>query len=182
MMNLRKMTKDKERGPGAPGSRFIPIGLLAGPAGGVVTSLLKNWKVALFGILLAIITYQNTVSFEILRPFGVRTIPGLVQDHEKELAKARREVRIAQEQAIECDLSRERLKGEIAATNAQVEKWVALSNKLRADQGKLSEELLKLKQQGEQEVQIILEGPIPQSCDGAMKLLREAITNGDLKW
>jgi len=182
MMRLRKKTKMGEMGPGATGSRFIPIGLIAGPASGIVTTLLKNWKIALFGILIAVIAYQNTVTFELLRPFGVRTIPGLVQDYEEQLSDAKDEVRVAQEQVIECDMSRERLKGEIAATNAQVEKWAALSHKLQADQGKLSAQLIELKKQGDTQVQLILEGPIPQTCEGAMKLLREAATKGELKW
>lgn len=177
-MKLRKLPKTGERGPGAPGSRFLPLGLIAGPAGGIVTSLLKKWKLAVFGVLIAIIAYQNMMSFELLRPFGLRTIPGMVQ----EIEKAEEKVRIAQEQVIECDLSRERLKGAIEATNAQVEKWAALSNKLQTEQSNLSQELLSLTQKTNTEIQIVLDGPVPQTCEGAIKLLRDAVTNGDLKW
>jgi hypothetical protein len=182
MMKLRRMPKTQERGPGAPGARFLPIGLIAGPAGSILTGVLRNWKIVLFGILVAVITYQNTMTFELLQPFGVRTIPGIVEEYEDKLAKAEEKVRIAQEQVIECDLSRERLKGAIEATNAQVERWAALSSKLQAEHSNLSQELVKLTQQSNTEIQVILDGPVPQTCEGAIKLLRDAVTNGDLKW
>lgn len=182
MMRLRRMAKTHERGPGAPGQRFLPLGLIAGPAGGLVTGLLKNWKLVIFGVLVATIAYQNTMKFELLKPFGLRTIPGVIQEFEGDLAKAEEKLRVAQEQIIECDLSRERLKGAIEATNAQVERWAALSNKLQSSHNNLSQELLDLKAKGDLEVKMVLDGPIPQTCEGAIKLLRDSVINGDLKW
>lgn len=178
MKKLRRQPKTMDRGPGAKGTRLLPLGMIAGPAGGLVTALLKNWKMAVFALLIAIIAYQNTVSFELLRPFGLRTIPGLEQD----IAKAEEKVRQAQEQVIECDLSRERLKGAIEATNAQVERWAALTNRLQTEQSNLTEELIQLTEQTNTEIQVVLDGPVPQTCEGAIKLLRDAVTEGDLSW
>ena len=171
--------KRSERGSGAPaGSRFLPLGLIAGPVGGGVSFLLSNWKVAIFLILLAIIGYQNYVSFELLKPFGLRTIPGVLQDAEK--AQALLDAR--DQQLAACEAGRETLKTEIAVTNAQIDKWVSLSQKLQADQATLSTALIDLQKKSTAELEIILSGPIPQTCEGAVKLLREAVTKGELSW
>lgn len=176
------MSKTQERGPGAPGSRFLPVGMLLNPTGGLLTAIIQNWRVIVFGILVAIIVYQNKMEWEVLSPFGLRTVPGVIQEYEDQLADAKEQVRVAQEQVTECDLSRERLKGAIEATNAQVEKWAALSNKLQLQHDHLSDELIRLNEQSEIQVQMILDGPIPQTCEGAIKLLRDSVVNGDLKW
>lgn len=183
MIKLRRMNNMGERGPGVkPRSRFLPIGMIAGPVGGIVTALLSNWKLSIFGILLAIIGYQNFVSFEILRPFGVRTIPGIIQqlDEEKEIAD--RQVRIISEQLVECEMSRERLKDNIAQTNLEIQKWVTVSNDLQKNQSELSTVLTELKNKSNTTVDIIIQGPIPQTCDGAIKYLKDAVTKGELKW
>ena len=178
MIRLTKMSKMGERGPGVKSSRFLPIGLIAGPAGGLVTALLKNWKMAIFGILIAVIAYQNTVSFEFLRIVGLRTVPGVLQDVEK----AERQVSILAEQLAECELGRETLKDEIAETNLQIDKWIELSQGLQQNQSTLSQALIDLKTKSTAELEIILSGPIPETCEGAVDLLREAVTKGDLVW
>ncbi len=171
MIKLRTIPKAK-RGPETKaGSRFIPLAMVAGPAGGIVSALLKNWKLAIFAILVAAIFYQNYVSFELLKPFGVRTIPGIQQ-----------ELTIVQEQLAACEDGRALLKQEIETTNAQIEKWVTLSEKLQANQAKLTTTLVDLKKKSTAELEIILQGPIPQTCEGAVKLLRDAVTNGELSW
>lgn len=175
MVKLRPMKKS-ERGPGVKaGSRFLPLGLIAGPAGGLVSALLKNWKLAIFAILVGFIFYQNYVSFELLKPFGFRTIPGVLQDSEDQ-------IRVLTAQLAECESSRENLKGAIQATNDQIQKWVDLSSKLQANQTQLSTALVDLKKKSTAELEIILQGPIPQTCEGAVKLLREAVTKGELSW
>jgi len=181
MIKLHKTKRMGERGPGKR-ARFLPIGMIAGPASGFITMFLKNWKIGLFAILIAIIVYQNTVSFEFLKPVGLRTIPGMEQDIVKIQEQADRQVRIMAEQLAECEISRETLKDEIAASNAEVEKWVALSQSLQQSQNDLTQTLIDLKKTSTAELEIILQGPIPQTCKGAIKLLREAVTSGDLKW
>ena len=179
MIKLRRMSNMGERGPGGSRSaRFLPIGMIAGPAGGLVTALLKNWKMALFGILIAVIAYQNTVSFEFLRIVGLRTVPGVLQDVEK----AERKASVLAEQLTECELGRETLKDEIADTNAQIQKWIDLSQMLQQNQTQLNQALIDLKTKSTAELEIILSGPIPQTCEGAIKLLRDAITTGELAW
>lgn len=154
-------------------SRFLPLGLLSGGSG-LLAAIISNWKVILFGGLVAVITYQNTMTWEVLRPFGLRTIPGIIQDSAET-------IQIKQEQLDQCELGREKLKGEIEATNAQIDKWANLSQQLQNNQSKLSEELLKLKQKSDQEVQQILEQPVPPSCNEAMDLLRNAAIRGGTK-
>ena len=178
MIKMSKMSNMGERGPGIRGSRFLPIGLIAGPAGGIVTALLKNWKLGIFGILLAILGYQNFISFEFLRPFGLRTVPGVIQDVEKAEQKAE----VLTEQLAECELGRDKLKDEILATNEQVQKWVDISTKLQNNQTTLSQALIDLKRKSTAELEIILQGPIPQTCKGAVDLLREAVTKGEIVW
>lgn len=160
------------------GSRFLPLGLIAGPAGGIVTALLKNWKLAIFGLLLAFIFYQNYVSFELLKPFGFRTIPGMQQD----LEEAERIVLVRDQQLEACEEGRTVLKAEIETTNAQIDKWAALTAKLQGEQSQLTTTLANLQEKSKAELEIILSGPIPQTCEGAVKLLREAVTSGELKW
>jgi len=182
MIKLTKMNKMGERGPGIRGSKFLPVGILAGPLAGIATSLLSNWKLAIFGLLIAVIGYQNFVSFEILKPVGLRTVPGVLQDLEKETERANAQIRIMAEQLTECDLSRERLKDKIAERNAEIDKWVAISTDLQENQTELSTALIELKKKSTTAVEIILEGPIPQTCEGAIKFLRDAVTNGELQW
>lgn len=157
------------------GSRFIPLGLLAGPVGTVVSGLFSNWKLAVFALLAGFIFYQNFVSFEILKPFGFRTIPGILQDNEDQ-------IHVLSEQLAECEGSRERLKDAVESTNEQIQKWVDLSQKLQADQTRLSSALVDLKTKSTSELEIILQGPIPQTCEGAVKLLKEAVIKGELVW
>ena len=175
MIKLSRIPKAKQGPEVKAGSRFIPLGMIAGPAGGIVSALLKNWKLALFGALLAFIFYQNYMTFEILKPFGFRTVPGVVQDYEDQ-------VRVLTAQLAECEGSRERLKGAIESQNAQIQKWVDLSKTLQANQAQLSTALVDLKRKSTAELEIILSGPVPQTCEGAVKLLREAVTKGDLAW
>ena len=183
MIKLTRMSKMGERGPGIkPRSRFLPLGMIAGPAGGLVTALLSNWKMAIFGVLIAIIAYQNFMSFEILRPFGIRTVAGVLQDLEATEKKAERQISVMAEQLAECEISREGLKDQIEQTNAQINQWVAVSQQLQEEQTRLTQALVDLRRKSTAELEIILQGPIPQTCEGAVKLLREAVTKGDLSW
>ena len=176
MVKLERMPKGS-RGP-TTATRFLPLGLLAGPAGGIVTGLLSHWKLAIFALLIAFIGYQNYVSFEFLKPIGFRTIPGMQQD----VDEAEYQVSVIKEQLASCEMGREKLKVAIATTNAQIDKWVSLTQKLQAEQTHLSTALIDLKKKSTAELEIILQGPVPQTCEGAVKLLRDAITNGDLVW
>ena len=183
MIKLNKMSKMGERGPGSKSrSRFLPIGMIAGPAGSIVTALLSNWKLAIFGLLIAVIGYQNFMSFELLRPVGLRTVPGVIQDMEEAVEDAQNQVRIMAEQLAECEISRETLKDEIEDTNAEIQKWVDISNELQQSQSELSTALIELQRKSTAEVEIIVQGPIPQTCKGAIKFLRDAVTRGELKW
>ena len=74
------------------------------------------------------------------------------------------------------------MKGAIENQNAQIQQWVDLTQKLRADQAQLSTALVDLKRKSTAELEIILQGPVPQTCEGAVKLLREAVIKGDLAW
>ena len=157
-------------------SRFLPIGMLAGPAGSIVTALLSNWKLAIFGILLAVMGYQNFMSFEILRPFGLRTVPGVLQD----VKKAENQAAIVAEQYAECEVGREILKQKIADTNALIQQWSDASAQQQATLDQLGNTLQQLQEQSKAELEIIISGPIPQTCEGAFKLLRESA--GELTW
>lgn len=183
MVKLRRKGKGGEVGPGR-NTRFlpIPIGMLAGPAGAILPQLLKYWKVVLFAALIGLIAYQNTVSFEFLRIVGIRSVPGVLQDLEEVKEEADRKVAIAEEQLAACEAGRETLKAEIERTNNEIARWVALSEQLQADQSTLQSALIDLKQKSTAELEIILQGPIPQTCEGAVKLLRDAVTKGDLVW
>lgn len=181
MMQLRKMPKSQERGPGAPGSRFLPLGLIAGPAGGIVTTLLKNWKAVLFAVLIGIIAYQNTMKLEILSLVGLRTIPGVIQDYDKQVTDLKKELHDTQLQSLEYELANEKLKGAVGALNSQVEKWSALTGKLQEQNTALGQRLSELKHKSDEQVQAILNGPKPKTCEGAIQLLRDA-AQGGAKW
>ena len=182
MVKLRKKANMGERGPRSRGTRFLPVAALAGPASGLVSMLLSNWKLAIFGIFIAVISYQNLMAFEILRPFGLRTVPGVLQEVEEVQEKADNQIRIMAEQLTECELSRERLKDDIAERNEEIQQWVDLSTQLQANQTQLSAALIELQKKSQQDVEIIIQGPIPQTCDGAIKFLKDAVTRGELKW
>ncbi len=176
MIKLSRIPKNKrEPGVKAAGSRFLPLGMIAGPAGGVVSALLKNWKLAIFGLLIGFIFYQNYISFEVLKPFGFRTIPGVVQDYQDQ-------VRVLTEQLEACESSRESLKVAIETRNEEIERWVNVTKDLQANQAQLSSALVDLKRKSTAELEIILQGPVPQTCEGAVKLLRDAVTKGELSW
>jgi len=157
-------------------SRFLPIPL--GLLGGIVPALLRNWKLGIFGLLIGVIVYQNFVPFEFLKPIGLRTVPGVIQD----VQKAENKISILEDQNQACELGREKLKVAIETTNAQIEKWVNLSQKLQANQTKLNAELIALKKQNAAEIEQILNEPTPKTCKGAVNLLKDAVINGDLSW
>ena len=148
-------------------SMIGPIGPALGTFFGTIV---KNWKIVLFGCLIAFIFYQNYMTFEVLRPFGIRTIPGITQ----EIDKTKNELNV-------CEVSRTSLKEAIDSTNDQINHWVRLSTSLQKQHDKLSEELVRLKKKSEEDVNAILNEPHPKTCEAAIQYLRDAVTTGDLK-
>ena len=178
MMRLSYKSKTHERGTSTFRSRFLPLGLMLGPVGGIIQAIFGNWKIVIVGLLIAVVLYQNTVSVEFLKFAGVRTVPGLQQ----EIQQLTDNTKVLKEHLVECNAGRDRLKEEIKTTNAQVQKWASLSNKLKQEQMSLKQQLADSSKKTDVEVNEILKGPIPQTCEGAIKLLRDAATKGELKW
>ncbi len=118
------------------------------------------------------------MTLEVLKPVGFRTIPGILQEVEED----KLDFAALEQQLQACNIGAEKLKTEVEVTNQQIAKWVEVSKELQEGNAELNKALIDLKAQSTQEVEIILQGPIPQTCEGAMKLLRDASTKGDLSW
>ena len=148
---------------------FAPAKIM-GLIGNVAGFVIKYWKQCLFIGMAATIFHQNFMDKELLKWFGVRTIPGI-----------ERELVVKEQQLAECEISREALKREIEAVNAQVEKWADVSKQLQNQHDDLVQEIGKMREKSQQAVQDILDGPTPESCEAAIEFLKEA-AQGDLRW
>lgn len=135
--------------------------------------IVTYWKqIIVVGMMLTIF-YQNFMHVEFLKWVGVRTIPGITQEYQTTL-------KTKEDQLKTCEEGRAKLTGAINTLNSQVDKWATLSTQLQAQQDKLVVELAKMRKKAEHDVQEILNGPTPKTCDDAIKYLKDAA--GELKW
>lgn len=141
--------------------------------GSALEFVVKYWKQILVIGMIVTILHQNFMQFEMLKWAGVRTIPGITQEYEQKL-------QVATEQLEECEAGRIELKSSIDTLNTQIDKWANVSSQLQTQHDELVLELTKMRKKSEQIVQDILSGPTPESCEAAMKYLRDSA--GDLKW
>lgn len=157
----------------ALGLIFAPakiMGMLSGAAGFV----LKYWKQIIVLGMAATIFHQNFMEWEALKWVGVRTIPGITQEYQYQIG-------VLEEQLQECELSRAELKGQIESVNEQIDQWANVSQQQQQQFDDLTKQLEDMRKQSSQEVEAILAGPTPESCAGAIQLLRDS-AQGDLKW
>lgn len=123
---------------------------------------LKYWKELLVVGMLATIIYQNT--FEKRWVFFLTTIPYLelkLEEYEEAIDKM--------------ETANHLLSATIDKRNSQIEEWKAKSIELEKKNAALSGQLQLLRELTNKEVDDILAGPTPQSCEAAMDYLRDAI-------
>lgn len=139
-----------------------------------ILGLLKYWKQILLGGILLTIFYQNFMTLELLKLFGVRTIPGITLEYHKKID-------IKEQQLAECEDGRELLKRKIEAVNTEIDKWSKLSSQLQTEHDVLATELAELQRKSQQTVDDILNEPTPETCESAIEFLREA-AHAELTW
>jgi len=123
---------------------------------------LKYWKELLVVGMLSTIIYQNT--FEKRWVFFITTIPYLelkLEEYEKAIEKI--------------EEANHLLSATIDKRNSQIEEWKAKSIELEKKNAVLSGQLKLLRELTDAEVDDILAGPTPQSCEAAIDYLRDAI-------
>ncbi len=143
---------------------------LASMAMSVKGWIIKNWKLAIVLGLCGVIFYQNTMEFEILKPFGLRTIPGVYQ----EIDELKRDIDVLEQQLEECEGSRVRLAESIADTNRQVKEWFDISQDVQRENARIKQDIADLQNTTQQTVETILAEPAPETCEAAIQFLREA--------
>lgn len=122
----------------------------------------EHWKELGLALLIGTVTYQNVFETEWLSWFGFRTIPGLEQELEQQ-----------QRKLVACETSRKNLKDAVQNTNQQIDKWADLSQDLQRSHDQFIEQLDQMTKQREQATEQILNEPTPQTCQAAIRYLRE---------
>lgn len=146
---------------------FAPAKIISGlknTAGFVI----KYWKQVAIASMLGLIFHQNFMEFELLKWVGIRTIPGIEHDYK--------------EQIEICKKDKAKLEGAIDSLNTQVDQWYTTSQDLQQEHNKLTNELIELKKQSEQQVQDILNEETPKDCQAAIQYLKDAAKGDELKW
>ena len=158
-------------------SRFLPFAPLMAVGwiakipsfiGSIFGFLIRNWKPVVIIGMLVLILYQNFMKTEWLKWIGIRTIPGLIQQQHDYVEALRL-----------CEDSRTALKMSIERRNEEIDAWARKSEELQNEHNRLSEELLKMKDEADQQIEQILNAPTPNSCKSAMDYLRQS---GGAKW
>ncbi len=146
---------------------MIPLGLLFNFKS-IASFALKHWKELLVVGMLATIIYQNT--FEKRYFLWVNTIPFL-------------ELKVVElEKAVDIVEKANKLLGDtIDKRNDQIEEWKEKSIELEKKNAALSGQLELLRELTNNEVEEILAGPTPQSCEAAIDYLRDAIPDLNFK-
>lgn len=137
--------------------------LLGGiPWKSMIGFVLQYWKELLVIGMLATIIYQNT--FEKRWVFFLTTIPYL-------------ELKLEEyEAAIDTiEAANHLLSATIDKRNSQIEEWKAKSIELEKKNAVLAGQLQILRELTNKEVDDILAGPTPQSCEAAIDYLRDSI-------
>ncbi len=133
----------------------------------LIPFIIANWKVILILGMAFIIWYQNFNDTRFL--FGAETIPSL----EMQLEAAVVAVDI-------CKAGNDVLSEAIDERNAEVQKWKGISSGLEQDIANLENVLGKMRNQTKTEVEIILKGDTPKTCEASIDYLRDG--RKDLKW
>lgn len=133
----------------------------------LIPFIIANWKVILILGMAFIIWYQNFNDTRFL--FGAETIPSL----EMQLEAAVVAVDI-------CKAGNDVLSEAIDERNAEVQKWKGISTGLEQDIANLENVLGKMRNQTKTEVEIILKGDTPKTCEASIDYLRDG--RKDLKW
>ena len=140
---------------------MIPLSLLFNVKA-IASFALKHWKELLVVGMLATIIYQNT--FEKRYFLWANTIPFL-------------ELKIVElEKAVDIiEKANQTLTDTIVKRNDQIEEWKEKSIELEKKNAKLSGQLLILREMTNTEVDNILAGPTPESCEASIDYLRNGI-------
>ena len=93
-----------------------------------------HWKEIAVVLMVITIFHQNFMTTEWLKWVGVRTLPGMQQEHTTEISAIK-------EQLTECEGSRESLKTAIDSVNQQVDRWANVSKQLQLQHDTLVIEL-----------------------------------------
>lgn len=133
----------------------------------LIPFIIANWKVILILGMAFIIWYQNFNDTRFL--FGAETIPSL----EMQLEAAVVAVDI-------CKAGNDVLSEAIDERNAEVQKWKGISTGLEQDIANLENVLGKMRNQTKTEVEVILKGDTPKTCEASIDYLRDG--RKDLKW
>jgi len=133
----------------------------------LIPFIIANWKVILIAGMAFTIWYQNFNDTRFL--FGMETIPSL----EMQLAAAVVAVDI-------CKAGNDALSEAIDERNAEVQKWKGISVGLEQDIANLQTVLGEIRNQTKTEVEVILKGETPETCEASIDYLRDG--RKDLKW
>ncbi len=133
----------------------------------LIPFIIANWKVILILGMAFIIWYQNFNDTRFL--FGAETIPSL----EMQLEAAVVAVDI-------CKAGNDVLSEAIDERNAEVQKWKGISTGLEQDIANLENVLGKMRNRTKTEVEVILKGDTPKTCEASIDYLRDG--RKDLKW
>ena len=128
--------------------------------------VIKYWKQLAVISMFLIIVYQNFMTFEALKWIGLRTIPGIEQQHSQQ-------VFVLTQQLDACERGRQLLKSEIQDTNNRIQAWSEKTQQLQQQRDQLTDKLAKLQKQSDQTVQQILTQPTPQTCEQAIEYLKD---------
>lgn len=127
----------------------------------------KNWKAIVVILLLAMVSYQNFSSVRFV--FGVETVPALLKDVDE-----------LTENNIILQNNNEILVGTINQRNEELVKWEELTAKLEKQMEELEGDIIRIKEETDQEVEDILNQPTPQTCEKAIEYLIDGVD--DLEW
>ena len=129
--------------------------------------VLNYWRECIIALLLAVVIYQN--NFETRLFFGAQTIPAL----EADLAIIKDNLNI-------CKDGNAKLSAAIDENNIRIAAYKKLEEDMRGDIAKLKGELDAARAQTDSAVGVILNDPTPQTCEKAIKYLRDA--GKELQW
>lgn len=133
----------------------------------VFTFVIEYWRECIIAVLLAVVLYQN--KFETRFFFGAQTIPALEAD-----------LAVVKANLDTCVAGNKTLSDAIEENNQKIEEYKALTKELEGSIAKLEQDLEDARKVNEAEVNDILKGPTPESCEKAMQYLRDGTE--DLKW
>ena len=129
--------------------------------------VVNNWRECLIAVLLAIVIYQNRMETRFF--FGAQTIPALEAD-----------LAVVKANLDTCIAGNEALSTAIDENNAKILEYERLTQDLQASIDVLEGELDAARAETDAAVDDILNDPTPESCEDAIKYLRDA--RKELTW